>query len=293
MYNFYEGCKCGNNISGYRQRENPCAVNCSCETQFSCSSPYSQKKESKGSEIPKFSNAIYSEIKSQYNDTSLSVYNPNIDLEDKCMSIIHGAVCKDGVVLVSDSRSSKKVNGIWEFNDSYVKQYYFSDINLGVISAGLNEFGDDKFIDLCTKAETMYDSNFVSKNESVEKIINQLGNSLQYYANTTGYNCQVIYGFMSSQMLFGKTIKTPKIISTEYAPLKNPIVNQSIQTQASVTFGVSWMQNYLVNRKNQEVLTADEYAVEAKDMLEDMIRFSNRYDKPSFVGGKVNTLVIK
>jgi len=231
-----------------------------------------------------------SNFNNAYAHLDLDTINENT--EENKMSIIHAAVLKDGVVMASDSRSSKNTNGKWDFDDSYDKLYYFSDINLGVISAGLNEFGDNNFTYLCKQAEMLYKNSLLDPGKCIDLVIDQLNNALMYYNQFTGADCQIVYGLIANQSVFNTIRKTPKLIAYTFSRKNGVNSIKTIKRGESVTYGVPWMQNYFVGRSVNKDMSANEYGIEIQKLLKDLIIFSNKYDDPSFVGGNVKSLVI-
>lgn len=236
-----------------------------------------------------------------YNHQKLDFYNSTIYdnitnynyEENSSMSIIHAAILKDGIVMASDSRSSKKINNVWSFNDSYNKLYYFSDIGLGVVSAGLNEFRNKTFTDLCIDVQTLYQSQPSDRNKMIDFVIETLNNALSFYNQLTGVDCQIIYGFTLDITIACKHESIPKLMSYSFS-VKDGIRNdQIITTGKSITFGIPWMQKYFVDSIIENDTSAIDYKKKAEEIIQGLIVFSNKIDDPSFVGGKVSSILIK
>lgn len=213
--------------------------------------------------------------------------------EENKMSIIHAAILKDGIVMVADSRSSKMQDGTWQYEDCYEKLYYFSDINLGVVSSGLNEFGGDTLTDLCKKIEESNKYHRFNSDERIDFVIDQLNNALSYYTQKTSVDCQVIYGFTYNQNIIEHDVKTPKIFYSTFSLREGVNKATSIRTSSSVTYGIPWIQNYFINQVIEKDVSCENYLSKVQKMFADLIAFSNHYENPSFVGGDVKAIIIR
>lgn len=209
------------------------------------------------------------------------------------MSIVHAAILNDGIVMAADSRSSKEDNGSWSFDDNYDKLYYFADMGLGVVSAGLNEFGDKTFTDLCEEAQRCCSNQSINLDKRIDFVINELNNELSFYTQKTGVDCQIIYGFILKTPILNHIESTPKLISYIFSPKDDINANHIIKTGSSITFGVSWMQKYFVDSTIRNDITALEYKKKIEAEIKGLIEFSNRFENPSFVGGSVSSIIIK
>ncbi len=217
---------------------------------------------------------------------------PCYDKQNNCfggydMSIARAKICKDGIVMWADSRSSAYKNGNFMHTDNYKKIFYSKVFRVGILSTGLNEFGDLSFTQVCERAEEY------AKSYDKDTFIKSINDKISLHTALCGEKTTVAYGMFEKRKVMDEPpvlLPTVKAYEFAYGKTNNVYTNYSVGN--SYNSGVTWAVNYLsdfVGYNDSAAFCAEQ----TKAVIEKMIALDNAVRPDSVIGGDVHFLIIR
>lgn len=207
----------------------------------------------------------------------------NEEVRKTKMSLMHVHISKDGLLMVSESRSTKRDGDQFIYDDNFRKIYYSEKFKTGICSVGLNVFGPDKLGDLIANAENDPDIN------TPEAFMDRINSFVYYFANKYDITTTVCYGRARSCLA---KVLLPEIVTFDFGKGKIDKAAAS-NCDSYVSAGIDWGRECLSNFAEQHTLMSiDDYTNKIVRLMKDLIAVDHKYNKTSFIGGNIQILKI-
>lgn len=219
---------------------------------------------------------------SKFMDCGVSV--SNAEKENEQLSIASTMITNDGIILIADSRSIK--NNMID-TDSYQKIVYLSNYNCGVISTDLNEFGG-KTLKQCLEYEM---EKYTSCDPwlSLKKFIKLFRDDVFQYIRPTGIFTVFRFAFYIKE----KWGLVPTILLLIYEKNAIEIKTETLTVPyVLMSNGITWGIEYLKSHESLSKSSNEELKI-LKEKYEMMIKLDNLNQTHSYIGGEVQSLIIR
>lgn len=210
------------------------------------------------------------------------------------MSIATACITKSGIVLIADSRSSKNIdNPAFSFTDDCNKIVYVKDLNLGIISTGVNKFDGKSFTEVIR--EEWQDVSKVTKTldngDKIKELIRRVNYTIDKAIRLSGGQTFITYAFYDyfASHAWSKVFIVHRYIISSNAELRElPKMTEAKMYNQGEDWAIAFLQRVTIDCFSASVARDELHSV-----FEDIKNIENKHKQQPVIGGEIQSLIIK